>query len=147
MNCSASHDFVNIGNDRLEVVKSVMYLGHIISFNLMDFGDLEKRLKESYGKFNVINRNFSNISFTTQSFRFKSYCSPDFRHVLWNKDDSYMRQIYGTFQIACARALKRMLGVPSYASIHLVDGECDLPFLDHHIIINQLRSAQTAAGT
>ena len=133
-NCPTS---VVLGDDDLEVVKSYKYLGHYIEGTLSDDKDIEHKLMKFYASTNSVLRNFKNVDVNTLLFLFSSYCKPFYGLTLWNSRSSFNRCIYKSLNVAYNNALKKILGVPLYASNHLTAVKCGHLLLKHQIALLQ----------
>ena len=132
-------DKLSLGEDNIDVVDTLKYLGFYLNEQLDDTKDVEFRLNGFYRKFYSVLRNFNNLSLMTVLFLFKSFCIPDYGIVLWNCNSIFKRQIFKSFEIAFGKSFKRMLGVPFYSSTHITAEICELLTLKHHVIKAQLR--------
>lgn len=70
-------------------------------------------------------------------FLFNSYCKPSYGLALWNSKTLFSRCIFKSFNVAFNNNLKRMLGVPLYASNHVTAERCEQFLLKHHIALLQ----------
>ena len=132
-------DVVHLDNDRLEVVKSFKYLGHLISSNFEDSYDINFRLRKFYASFNSIKRDFTHVSLDTLIFLFNSYCKPDFGLPLWSNSITLKSCAFKTFNVAYNKAMKKMIGAPVYSSSHESANACNLLLLNHHVTLLQCR--------
>ena len=67
----------------LKTETSCKYLGHINDNNLNDNQDIERRLRNIYGKSNVSFRTFSSCSYSVKRQFFMLYCGPMYTASLW----------------------------------------------------------------
>ena len=114
-------------------------MGHYISFNFKDTDDITFRLNNFYASFNSILRDFSSVNKATFLFLFKSYCLPDYGLPLWNHATSFNSKIFKAFNVAFNKSLKRISGVPIFASSHITANECNILLLNHHTALTQAR--------
>lgn len=132
----------NVNIDKIleyEVVDYYNYLGHIISSNLSDKGDVEKRLMTFYKQFNSIFRKFKGINTDALMFLFKSYCTPDYGLQQWNTLKTFSMSVFKTFEIAFANALKKIAKCPTYISNHSLAKHFNIFLLKHHVYFTQAR--------
>ena len=101
--------------------------------------DVKYQLNCFYAKFNSVFRNFKNVSIETFIYLFNSYCAPEYGLALWNIRDILIKHIFKTFLTGYSNSLKRILGVPKYASSHITADICSVLLLDHHLALIQLR--------
>ena len=126
---------ISLGEDELELVTTYKYLGHYIEGNLSDVKDIEFRLNKFYASSNSLLRNFLHVDLNTFMFLFNAYCKPVYGINLWNNELTYGKCIFKTFEVAYANILKRMLGVPAYASNHITAELCNQLLLRHHLAL------------
>ena len=62
---------------------SYKYLGHITYNNLSDIKDIERHLRNFYGKSNMLLRTFSSCSYAVKLQLFMSYCGSKYTAFLW----------------------------------------------------------------
>ena len=72
-------------------------------------------------------------------FIFNSYYCPEYGLALWNHASTFKSNIFKTFEIAYSNALKRMSGVPTYASSHITAERCQQLLLRHLTALIQAR--------
>lgn len=132
-------NFIQLGPHRLEIVKSYDYLGHIVSNDLRDKLDVEKRINSFYGSFHGIYRSFSALDNNTFMYLFNAYCKPDYGLPLWNGKNTINSTSFSAFEIAYAKSLKKILNVPNYASNHETAEKCNQLLLKHHVALTQAR--------
>ena len=132
-------EILKVGNDDIEVVNDYRYLGHILNFNLNDEADIKLRLNDFYGKFNSVFRNFKYVSVETFMFLFQAYCLPDYGLSLWNAASILNKSIFKTMETAFSNSIKKILGVPLYASNHVSADICSQLLLKHHLLYVQVR--------
>ena len=130
---------MKLGEDELEVVKCYKYLGHLIESTLQDNKDVELRLNKFYSSTNSILRNFRQVNMDALLFLFNTYCMPIYGTCLWNNRNLYSRSIFKTFDVAYNNTLKRIVGVPTYASNHITAEICNQLLLKHHIALLQVK--------
>ena len=128
---------VELAGNHLEVVESYKYLGFVIEKSLSDCKDAELRLNKFYASTNSVLRNFKQVNINTHTFLFNSYCKPDYGLNLWNNKRLFSKAIFKSFEVAYNNALKRILGVPLYASSHITAETCGQLLLKHYIALLQ----------
>ena len=135
---SQKEDIV-LGYDKLEIVSSYKYLGHMLERNLLDTKDVDARLKKFYISFNSTFRKFKNVSVETFLYLFNSYCLPDYGLALWNTGTILNKNIFKVFQIAFHGAMKKIVGTPFSTSNHDVTDKCHQLLLQHYVVFLQCR--------
>ena len=130
-------DTIKLGADVLEVVSHYKYLGHMIESTLSDVRDMQFALNKFYASTNSVLRNFKNVDMNTLLFLFNSYCKPSYGLFLWNNKSTSGKCIFKTFEVAFNNVLRRILGVPMYASSHITAECCSQLMLRHHIALLQ----------
>ena len=131
-------EFLYLDNDKVELVHSFKYLGHFIKRDFSDDDDIDFRLKNFYSSFNSIFRDFKHVNIDTFMLLFNSYCVPTYGLPLWN-NRSFKSNIFKCFEVAYNRALKKMYGVPMFASSHITANLCNQLLLKHHVSLTQAR--------
>ena len=130
---------IELNGQRLQVVKVIKYLGHKVTFNFKDTEDIAFRLQNFYASSNSIFRDFAFVDKQTLLFLFKSFCLPDYGIPLWNHHTVCNSKIFKTLDIAFSKALKRICGVPVFASNHITAARCDQLLFKHHAAFVQAR--------
>ena len=130
---------IKLGEDILEVVPDYKYLGHMIDKELLDTSDIKHQLNNFYAKFNSVFRNFRNVSIRTFMFLFNSYCLPEYGLTIWNTSNILRKHIYKTFETGYSNSLKKIVGVPMYASSHITADICNVLLFHHHLSYIQVR--------
>ena len=128
---------VALAGDDLEVVSSFKYLGHFIDGSLSDDRDMEHTLRKFYASTNSVLRNFYNVDVDTLLFLFTSCCKPVYGLTLWNNNISFNRCIFKSLNIAFNNVLKKIIGIPSYTSNHVVAEITGHLLLSHQIALLQ----------
>ena len=131
--------YLSLNGDLLEVVDSFKYLGHKLLFNFKDVDDIAFRLNCFYASFNNIMRNFTTVSREVLLFLFNAFCKPDYGLPLWSHGTSFNSRIFNVFKTAFSKSLKRINGVPAFASSHITADRCGQLLLHHHVALTQAR--------
>ena len=109
----------------IEVVKSIKYLGYVISDNLEYIEDLNRVKNKFYAEFNVILRNFHFTDRRIQMLLFKQYCLQFYGTELWF---GVKRPIceFKQFAVGYHKAVKKLIGVPMHENNHYASQEANL---------------------
>ena len=101
---------------------------------------IELRLNSFYSCFNSMSRDLKFLNINNLMFLFNSYCCPDIYGLsLWNDASTIKSNIFRTFETAYSNALKRMSGVPLYASSHITAERFHQLLLRHLTALIQAR--------
>ena len=65
----------------MKTAVSYTYLGHIINNNLNDNKDIERQLRNFYGKSNMLLRTFGSCSYAVKLQLFMSYCGSMYTEI------------------------------------------------------------------
>ena len=128
-----------IGNEYVEEVESVKYLGYIIRQDLRNDDDIDRALKKFYMEFNQILRKFHFTDIFIKIFLFKQYCMQIYGAELWFGSKS--KRLLNQFAIGFHRAVKKLLGLSSHESNHYACQEARLLMFNHYI--NKLKISAT----
>ena len=90
---------------------SYKYLGHIIDNNLNDNKDIERQLRNFYGKSNMLLRTFSSCSYAVKLQLFKSYCGSMYTAFLWC---DFRKRQYRQLEVAYNNVFRRLMGYDKY---------------------------------
>ena len=131
--------FIELDGDKVELVNSYRYLGHIIEFNLSDRKDISNNLNKFYRSTNGIFRNFKMVDKSTLLFLFNSYCKPNYGLQLWNHRSNFRSCIFKTFEVAYSKVFKRILGVSLFSSSHDAAENCNEFLFKHYIALLQYK--------
>ena len=129
----------NIGMDYFAYCSRYKYLGHLITYNLNDNLDVEKRVKDFYSKFFSVKRNFSNLSEGILLYLFKSFCTPDYGLNLWRVDKIDGSREFRAFKVAYSNAVKSLYGLSKYSSTHFIFNASNILILHHLVNYTQCR--------
>ena len=126
----------NINGVSIEVVKSIKYLGFMIS-DKMDYSeDLNRVKKKFYAEFNILLRHFHFVDKDIKVFLFKQYCLQLYGSEIWfglRRPSQELRQ----FAVGYHKAIKKLLGLPMHESNHFACQEAGLLLFSH--LINKLQ--------
>ena len=92
---------------------SYKYLGHIIDNNLNDNKDIERELRNFYGKSNMFLRTFSSCSYAVKLQLFMSYCGSMYTAFLWC---DFTKRQYRQLEVAYDNVFRRLMGYEKYCS-------------------------------
>ena len=113
----------------MEAVQNFNYLGHMISSDFTEKDDVEHKLHNFKRSFNCLYREFKCLSSEALMFLFKSYCVPRYGLPLWNHTSTFNCHIFKTFAVNYNNAMKKVNGVPGFASSHITANRCNSPEL------------------
>ena len=119
-----------INGHSLEVVKSIKYLGYLISDNMNYTEDLNRVKSKFYAEYNVVLRNFNFADSAIKVFLFKQYCVQLYGSELWfgvKKPTQELKQ----FAVGYHKAIKKLLGLSSHESNHFACQEASLLLFGH----------------
>ena len=97
-----------INDEKIEVVKSYKYLGHIMCDTLSDDLDILRQRKKIFAQGNSLLRKFFMCSIEVKATLFRSYCSSFYTAQLWTK---YSQNVINKLFIAYHNTLKLFVGV------------------------------------
>ena len=96
----------------MKTAVSYTYLGHIINNNLNDSKDIERQLRNFYGKSNMLLRTFGSCSYAVK-LQFMSYCGSMYTAFLWC---DFTQRKYRQLEVAYNNVFRRFLGYDKYCS-------------------------------
>ena len=128
-----------LNGDTLEVVSSFKYLGHNVSYDFRDEGEINFRLKNFYSSFNSILRDFNIVNKDILLFLFNSFSKPDYGLPLWCHRLTFKSHLFKVFNTAFSKSIKRIYGAPTFASSHITFERCNQLLLNHHVAFVQAR--------
>ena len=128
----------NINDHSIEVVKSIKYLGYVISEKLDYIEDMNRVKNKFYAEFNVILRNFHFVDKVIKVFLFKQYCLQFYGSELWFGPKRPIRELK-QFGVGYHKAVKKLIGVSMHESNHYACQETDLLLFNH--MINKIFTA------
>ena len=105
----------------------------MIACDFTDKDDVELKLQKFNTSFNFLYRDFKGLSSEALMFLFQSYCMPCYGVPLWNHPSTFNCHIFKTFNISYINALKKVSGVPGFASSHITANRCNSLLLPHHV--------------
>ena len=97
----------------MKTAVSYTYLGHIINNNLNDNKDVERQLRNFYGKSNMLLRTFGSCSYAVKLQLFMSYCGSMYTAFLWC---DFTQRKYRQLEVAYKNIFRRFLGYDKYCS-------------------------------
>ena len=92
---------------------SYKYMGHIIDNNLNDNKDIERQLRNFYGKSNMLLRALSSCSYAVKLQLFMSYCGSMYTAFLWC---DFTKRQYRQLEVAYNNVFGRRMGYDKYCS-------------------------------
>jgi exonuclease III len=108
----------------LSVVKSVKYLGHLLSSDFSDDDDINRQCRDIYTQGNILLRKFFMCTIDVKCKMFKTYCTPLYTAHLWIH---YRRATINKLYIAYHNIFKLMMGFCKYDSTSLLCTVFDVP--------------------
>ena len=132
----ASMSSFEIDGNSVEVVKSIKYLGFIISDQMDYIEDINRVKGKFYAEFNVILRNFSFADRDIKVFLFKHYCMQFYGSEVWfglNRPTQQLKY----FAIGYHKAIKKLLGLSMRESNHFACQETKLLLFNH--LMNKIK--------
>ena len=97
----------------MKTAVSYTYLGHIINNNLNDNKDIERQLRNFYGKSNMLLRTFGSCSYAVKLQLFMSYCGSMYTAFLWC---DFTQRKYRQLEVAYNNVFRKFLGYDKYCS-------------------------------
>ena len=97
----------------METETSYMYLGHFIDNNSNDNKDIERQLRNFYGKSNMLLRTFSSCLYVVKLQLFMSYCGSMYTAFLWC---DFTKRQYRKLEVAYNNVFRRLIGYDKYCS-------------------------------
>lgn len=139
-NSRGHNDGINfyLGNEKLEIVKDVKYLGCILTSNLTDRNDIERAMSSFNKSAGYVLRKFHYVNIDILLFLFNAYCSHFYGSELW----FFRKKCKSTFKQLCVfyhSALKRVLNVPKFFSNHIVCDILNMLTCEHFINFKMIR--------
>ena len=128
-----------MGNNCIDEVKDVRYLGYIITNDLTNDSDIDRALKKFYIEFNQILRKFHFTEKSIKIFLFKQYCMQIYGAELWYGSKS--KRMLNQFVIGYHKGIKKLLGLSSHESNHYACQEANLLLFNHYL--NKLKICAT----
>ena len=131
--CKTDYTLVNcfkIDGHTIEVVKSIKYLGYVISDNMDYKEDINRVRNKFYAEFNLLLRNFHFADIGIKVFLFKHYCIQFYGSELWfggRKPTQELKQ----FAVGYHKAVKKLIGVSTHESNHFACQETNLLLFGH----------------
>jgi hypothetical protein len=102
-----------LGENTIENVENVKYLGHVICNNLKDDHDMLNQIKSLYCRSNMLSRKFFKCSDYIKCSLFKAYCSNLYCGSLWFK---YTQGAYNRLRVAFNNSCRIVLSLPMRCS-------------------------------
>lgn len=100
---------VNLNGVALKIVSSFKYLGHVVTSDLRDDGDIERERRALSVRSNMLVRRFARCTNTVKVTLFKSFCQSFYTSGLWV---SYTRRAYSALRVQFNNAFRMLLGLP-----------------------------------
>ena len=121
--CQSFPQFM-LTNRSLSYVTQFKYLGHIIENTFCDNADINRELKNLFGRANVLIRRFSSCSSQVKLRLFRSYCICFYDIALWK---NFHVTILDKLASAYVKCLKLFFGFPKYCSVSAMLIQLGLP--------------------
>ena len=130
---------IMMGDEYIEEVEFVKYLGYIVSRDLNIDKDVNRAMKKFYIEFNQILRKFHFLDNSIKIFLFKQYCMQIYGAELWfgSKSKSLLKQ----FTVGFHKAVKKLLGLSSHENNHYACQEANILMFNHYL--NKLKICAT----
>ena len=93
----------------LNIVNSFKYLGHIVTSDLRDDGDIERECRALSVKSNMLARRFARCTNNVKVTLFKAFCQSFYTGGLWV---SYTQRVYNVLRVQFNKAFRMLLGLP-----------------------------------
>ena len=115
---SRSNNF-RIGNDLLQNVNEVVYLGFNITSNMCNNKDIIRERNKFYNRFNSILRKFYSVNLDVFLVLFKSFCFSFYGCELWFRNFN-CKLVLKSFSVGFHKSVKKIIGVPWCESNYVV---------------------------
>ena len=129
-------DSFMINGHSVEVVKTIKYLGYIISDNMNCTEDVNRVKNKFYAEFNVILRTFNFADNDIKLLLFKQYCMQFYGSELWFGGKK-LNQELKQFAVGYHKAIKKLIGLSTHESNHFACQEANLLLFGH--MLNKLK--------
>jgi len=116
-----------LGSCNIPFVQSFRHLGHIISASLCDNEDIEREIKNTFVRTNMLIRRFKKCSFYVKTVLFRSFCLGLYDTALWS---NYTTTCIGKLTSCYNKCIKSFLGYSRTFSLTQVLLESGLPSFD-----------------
>jgi len=115
-----------LGTTNLQFVPSFRYLGHIITKMQSDNDDIQREIKNTFIRTNILIRKFNKCSYYVKCMLFRSYCLSLYDIALWHK---YTATCLNNFS-SCYKCIKSFFGYSRRYSLTQALLETGLPSFD-----------------
>ena len=129
-NCPA----VYLGGEKLSLVDSFSYLGHIIVSDFSDDEDIKKETRKLCYRGNSLVRKFKFCNVDVKCNLFKSFCYSLYCASLWS---NFKQSTFQRLKVSYNNVMRRLMGVPTYNSASFLFGSLGVKSLKE-----LMRSAQ-----
>lgn len=102
-----------LGGNAICRVKEFRYLGHLVTENLRDEGDIERERRALTVRANMLVRRFARCSAEVKISLFKSFCQTFYTSSLWF---TYTQKSVNTLRVQYNNAFRMLLGLPRFCS-------------------------------
>ena len=127
---------------RLPVVREVIHLGHILTYNLKDNNDVISKCKDMVRKANALLCSFPNISPVVMTYLFRTYCLSLYGSALWILSTRALK----TIEISFNKILRRIWRLPYNSHTRTVHCTSHLPSI-YNVTINRSSNLYAASQT
>ena len=130
---------IMLGDECIEEVESVKYLGYIVTRDLNIDHDVNRAMKKFYIEFNQILRKFHFVNNSIKIFLFKQYCMQIYGAELWFGSKS--KRLLNQFAVGFHKAIKKLLSLSPHESNHYACQEANILLFNHYL--NKLKISAT----
>lgn len=125
---------------KLKNVNSIKYLGFMLMHNLSNLNDIRRARKSFYISFNSLLRKFNTLDHEGFLILFRSYCLQMYGADLWY-DNKGCCSIMKQFGIGYHKAIKKIYGVSTRDSNHIICERANLMTFNHYMNFIRIRTA------
>lgn len=106
----SSFPLFKLGTSNIPFVSSFRYLGHIVSDTLCDNEDIQREIKNTFIRTNMLIRKFNRCSFFVKCKLFRSYCLSLYDIALWR---NYTMTSFNKFRSCYNKCIKSFFWIQS----------------------------------
>ena len=118
---------ISFCGQRLPLLKSVVHLGHILTYNLVDDVDIDSKCRDMVKKANSLLCLFPGLSPPVFTYLFRMFCLPLYGAALWRLSSESLRSI----EIAFNKLLRRVWRLPHNSHTRIVHCTAGLESLNN----------------